>query len=205
MFTVSTLNRHLYNAYVLLCSCCLHSLLLEMIQLIMSLLIRFLCLWNWFKYICSRKHQMARENSCRNLVKFIMPFLLGEPHPLEKSLEWLVSIPVFRYIQWFYYNEEAPMGSSCCTSAAGAASVRANMALVAVAAHLKPMTGRIAGGWYTMFHLWRSHHLGVSKNRGGPPKWMVYFMENPMNKWMIWRVFPLFLETPIFTKLHKSQ
>ena len=35
------------------------------------------------------------------------------------------------------------MGSSCCTSAAGAASVRANMALVAVAAaHLKPMTGR---------------------------------------------------------------
>ncbi len=27
-----------------------------------------------------------------------------------------------------------------------------------------------------------------TKNRGGfyPPKWMVYFMENPMNKWMIW-------------------
>ena len=28
--------------------------------------------------------------------------------------------------------------------------------------------------------------LGVSKNRGGPPKWMVKIMENPMNKWMIW-------------------
>ena len=27
--------------------------------------------------------------------------------------------------------------------------------------------------------------MAVSKNRGGPPKWMVYFMENPMNKWMI--------------------
>ena len=27
-------------------------------------------------------------------------------------------------------------------------------------------------------------HVGVSKNRG-TPKWMVYFMENPMNKWMI--------------------
>ena len=34
--------------------------------------------------------------------------------------------------------------------------------------------------------------MGVSKNRG-TPKWMVYFMENPMNKWMIWGVFP-----PIF-------
>ena len=28
-------------------------------------------------------------------------------------------------------------------------------------------------------------NMGVSKNRG-TPKWMVYFMENPMNKWMIW-------------------
>ena len=34
--------------------------------------------------------------------------------------------------------------------------------------------------------------------RGGPPKWMVKIMENPMNKWMIWGVFPLFLETPIY-------
>ncbi len=25
-----------------------------------------------------------------------------------------------------------------------------------------------------------------TKNRGGPPKWMVKIMENPMNKWMIW-------------------
>ena len=34
--------------------------------------------------------------------------------------------------------------------------------------------------------------MGVSKNRG-IPKWMVKIMENPMNKWMIWGVFPLFL------------
>lgn len=67
MFTVSTLIIHLYNAGGLLNSCCLHSLLLEMIQL-RSLLIRFVCLWNWFKYIFSRRHQMAPENSCRNLV-----------------------------------------------------------------------------------------------------------------------------------------
>ena len=39
--------------------------------------------------------------------------------------------------------------------------------------------------------------MGVSKNRG-TPKWMVDFMENPMNKRMIWGV-PLFLETPIYT------
>ena len=31
---------------------------------------------------------------------------------------------------------------------------------------------------------------------GKHPKWMVYFMENPVNKWMIWVVLPLFLETP---------
>ena len=37
--------------------------------------------------------------------------------------------------------------------------------------------------------------LGVEPTIGvvNPPKWMVYFMENPMNKWMIWVVFPLFL------------
>ncbi len=27
-------------------------------------------------------------------------------------------------------------------------------------------------------------NMGVSKNKR-TPKWMVYFMENPMNKWMI--------------------
>ena len=32
-------------------------------------------------------------------------------------------------------------------------------------------------------------NMGVSKYRGGPPKWMVKIMENPMNKWMIWGVF----------------
>ena len=39
-------------------------------------------------------------------------------------------------------------------------------------------------------------HMGVSKNIG-TPKWIVYFMENPMNKWMIWGETPLFLETPM--------
>ncbi len=41
----------------------------------------------------------------------------------------------------------------------------------------------------------------VSKNRGIlPPKWMVYIMENPIFKWMIWGVsFPLFFgSTPIY-------
>ena len=36
------------------------------------------------------------------------------------------------------------------------------------------------------------NHLGVeATNRGvwKPPKWMVYNMEKPMNKWMIWGVF----------------
>ncbi len=30
--------------------------------------------------------------------------------------------------------------------------------------------------------------MGVEPKIGGfyPPKWMVYFMENPMNKWIIW-------------------
>ena len=40
-------------------------------------------------------------------------------------------------------------------------------------------------------------YVGVSKNRGGPQKWMVYFMENPI-KWMIWGETPLFLETPMY-------
>ena len=43
-------------------------------------------------------------------------------------------------------------------------------------------------------------NMGVSKNRG-TPKWMVYFMESPMNKWMIWGENPPFKETPIFLKL----
>ena len=39
-------------------------------------------------------------------------------------------------------------------------------------------------------------HMAVSKNRGIlPPKWLVYFMENPMKHGMIWGVIlpPLFL------------
>ena len=37
-------------------------------------------------------------------------------------------------------------------------------------------------------------HMGVSKNRGGPPKWMVKIMENPIK--MDDLGVPLFLETP---------
>ncbi len=36
---------------------------------------------------------------------------------------------------------------------------------------------------------------------GKPPKWMVKIMENPMNKWMIWGVFPLFLDQHPFGNL----
>ena len=38
--------------------------------------------------------------------------------------------------------------------------------------------------------------MGVSKNNG-TPKWMVYVMENPMNKWMIWG-YPYFWKQPYF-------
>ena len=42
----------------------------------------------------------------------------------------------------------------------------------------------------------RCLYVGVEPKIGGkPPKWMVYFMENPMKKWMIWGENPLFLET----------
>ena len=45
---------------------------------------------------------------------------------------------------------------------------------------------------------WKLHnHLGVSKNRGVyPPKWMVYFMENPI-KMDDLGGFPIFVGTPI--------
>ena len=52
---------------------------------------------------------------------------------------------------------------------------------------LRPLQGMVSGkSW-----CWLKVHFGTcgwpSKNRGAvPPKWMVYFMENPMNKWMIW-------------------
>ena len=35
---------------------------------------------------------------------------------------------------------------------------------------------------------------------GFPPKWMIYFMKAPMNKWMIWVV----VKTPIFGSTHLS-
>ena len=45
----------------------------------------------------------------------------------------------------------------------------------------------------TQTHILYIQHMDVSKNRG-TPKWMVKIMvPNPMNKWMIWGVFP-----PIF-------
>ena len=53
--------------------------------------------------------------------------------------------------------------------------------------------------------------MDVSENRG-TPKWMVYFMENPIKHGMIWGENPLFLETPrksapksgdIFLKFHE--
>ena len=51
-------------------------------------------------------------------------------------------------------------------------------------------------------HTYHGCYMDVSKNRGFyTPKWMVYFMENPMNKWMIWGETPLFLETPIYGHL----
>ena len=34
-------------------------------------------------------------------------------------------------------------------------------------------------------HTWYKY-MGVSKNRGGPPKWMVFFLETPIFWWMIW-------------------
>ena len=39
---------------------------------------------------------------------------------------------------------------------------------------------------HVAMQLWRN--MGVEPKIGGilPPKWMVYFMENPMNKWLIW-------------------
>ncbi len=44
-----------------------------------------------------------------------------------------------------------------------------------------------------------TNSMDVSKNRDGPPKWMVKIMENPMNKWDDLVGPPIFLETPIFT------
>ena len=43
--------------------------------------------------------------------------------------------------------------------------------------------------------------MGVEPKKGVgpfPPKWMVKIMETPIKHGMIWGVFPLFLETPIY-------
>ena len=47
--------------------------------------------------------------------------------------------------------------------------------------------------------------MGVSKNRGGPPKWMVKIMENPIK--MDDLGVPLFLETPkcFFFRFSKNE
>ena len=48
--------------------------------------------------------------------------------------------------------------------------------------------------------------MGVEPKIGGkPPKWMVKIMENPMNKWMIWGVFPLFLVQHPYEKMAASE
>ena len=51
------------------------------------------------------------------------------------------------------------------------------------------------------YHLFQTliggYDMGVSKNRGGPPKWMVKIMEKPIDPWMIWGENPLFSETSI--------
>ena len=47
------------------------------------------------------------------------------------------------------------------------------------------------------FQMYLAWYVGVSKN-SGTPKWMGKITENPMNKWMIWVVFPYFLETPMY-------
>ena len=47
--------------------------------------------------------------------------------------------------------------------------------------------------------------MGVSKNRGFPPKRMIYIMETPINPWMIWvEKNPPFSETPISSHLHQA-
>ena len=46
----------------------------------------------------------------------------------------------------------------------------------------------VSGRVYIYIYIWMFPKIG-----GTPPKWMVKIMENPMNKWMIWGVFPLFL------------
>ena len=46
-----------------------------------------------------------------------------------------------------------------------------------------------------MYIIYMCVYMGVSKNRGGPPKWMVKIMENPIK--MDDLGVPLFLETPI--------
>ena len=51
------------------------------------------------------------------------------------------------------------------------------------------------GMWLGCF--WPNPYTEVG---GTPPKWMVKIMENPMNKWMIWVVFPLF----IFENIHSD-
>ena len=44
----------------------------------------------------------------------------------------------------------------------------------------------------------QGRNMGVNPKIGETtPNWMVKIMENPIFQWMIWGVYPLFLETPI--------
>ena len=55
--------------------------------------------------------------------------------------------------------------------------------------YLDPAEGTICGGLFVSEDVFRGQicnlEMDVSKNTGGPPKWMVY-NGKPMNKWMIW-------------------
>ncbi len=60
---------------------------------------------------------------------------------------------------------------------------------------LKKILQKKPSPWKNRLNIWMFPKIG-----GKTPKWMVKIMENPMNKWMIWCFFPLFLETSIYTK-----
>ena len=53
--------------------------------------------------------------------------------------------------------------------------------------------------FFSVFASKTNANLGVSKNNG-TTKWMVKIRENPMNKWMIWRV-----RKPLFLVQHPSR
>ena len=59
--------------------------------------------------------------------------------------------------------------------------------------------------WWTSYSAFLRIIWVLNQKKGETPKWMVYFMENPMNKWMIWGETPLFLETIIYSHVSDCQ